>query len=273
MATDRHRPDADTLLCVAVGNTRTRFGIHRVGPDGLRAGIDRPEAVANEEPVGDRIIERLRDHEGHPPPTLVVASVADVAWRPALAAIREAMPEARVLRVGVDLPIPIANATDEPDRVGHDRLLGALAAWSLAAQACVVVDVGTAVTVNFVDGEGTFHGGAIAPGIGLMLDALERGTERVGRVAFAATPPDAPAFGLTTEQAVRLGVASFVRGGVRHLVERYAEHYRAYPMVIATGGDAGLLESEGIVDHFVPDLQLVGIAACWHDAMRADDEP
>ena len=74
----------------------------------------------------------------------------------------------------------------DPETItGVDRLLNAAAAYATLKQACVVVDAGTAVTVDFVDGHGTFHGGAIAPGARLQIDALHRGTDALPDVQAA----------------------------------------------------------------------------------------
>jgi pantothenate kinase type III len=72
-----------------------------------------------------------------------------------------------------------------------------------------------------------------------------------------------------------LGVYEGIRGMVRRLVERYAEHYGAFPMVVATGGDAETLFSgDDLVDRIAPDLVLRGIAVAARNAAEGvDDEP
>ena len=125
--------------------------------------------------------------------------------------------------------------------------------------ACIVVDAGTAVTVDFIDGEGVFHGGAIAPGASMQLAALHERTAALPRVAFAQ-PDDVP-FGRNTAEAMLQGVYHGLRGLVWRLVERYAEGYGAFPPVIATGGDAVTLFSDDeLIDRIVPELTLQGIA-------------
>ena len=174
-------------------------------------------------------------------------------------------------RVRRDLAIPVGTCVDDESKVGDDRLLAAAAAYDALKQAVVVIDAGTAITVDFVDGEGTFHGGAIAPGASLQLRALHEHTDQLPRVAFAQ--PDAEPFGRNTAAAMLLGVHEGLRGMVRQLVERYAEHYGAFPMVVATGGDAETLFSgDELVDRIVPELVLMGIAvAARHAGEDADD--
>jgi len=131
----------------------------------------------------------------------------------------------------------------------------------------VVIDAGTAVTVDFVDGQGTFHGGAIAPGCQMQLDGMHHRTAMLPEVKFV--PPDPEPFGANTRQAMLHGVYYGVRGMVRHLIERYAEHYQAYPHIIATGGDAHMLfDEDELIEHIDDDLPLRGIAAACRLALE-----
>ena len=153
------------------------------------------------------------------------------------------------------------HALDDASTLGQDRILCAFAAYKRAQQACVVIDAGTAITVDFVDGEGTFQGGAIAPGLAMMLDAMHSHTASLPKLEFAPCDESRGAFGKDTAHAMMLGVTAAAAGMVRYLIDRYALAYEAYPQVIATGGDAqAILENEDFVDRVVPDLILLGIA-------------
>ncbi len=162
--------------------------------------------------------------------------------------------------------------------MGDDRLLNALGAYARSKQACVIVDAGTAVTVDFVDGEGVFHGGAIAPGVKMMLDAMHERTAALPAVDMKPEllpgAAEAP-FGKTTAQAMVVGVVAAARGLAHSLIDRYAEFYHAYPRVIATGGDAALLfDNDDLVEHLVPDLTLIGLLAACElvaDAVESED--
>jgi type III pantothenate kinase len=129
----------------------------------------------------------------------------------------------------------------------------------MTKQAVIVVDAGTAVTVDFIDGEGTFHGGAIAPGAQVQLDSLHARTAALPKLRFER-PSDEEAFGRNTVAAMQLGVYEGIRGLVQSLVERYATSYGAFPLVLATGGDAETLFADcPSVQRVVPDLVLQGI--------------
>jgi type III pantothenate kinase len=199
---------------------------------------------------------------------IVLASVNDPVASTIARAIEEQITE-EVYRVGDDLDAPIGRQLDPETMVGVDRLLNAAAAFDILKQACVVVDAGTAVTVDFVDGQGTFHGGAIAPGAALQLKSLHEQTSALPELPFRS--PDAEPFGRNTAQAMYQGVFHGIRGMVHRLVERYAEAYGAYPMVVATGGDAQtLFGDEPLVDRIVPDLTLIGIEVAAKHALAEE---
>lgn len=264
-----HAPDLEigSLIALAVGNSRSRIGLFRGGElyessvhDSSDAGGLSAAALA------------LSDlAEGDDNPTVVIASVNMSKTDAIETELKKA--GLRVMRFGRDLPIPFIHSLDEQGEktVGQDRLMCAAGAFAIVKQACVVVDLGTAITIDFVDGEGVFHGGAIAPGLGMMLKSLKAGTSALPEVEFER-PGAAYIFGKNTPDAMRLGVAAMARGAVRYLAERYADFYEAYPRIVATGGDMGLLEDDDLVETFLPDLQLHGIRCACEKLLEADDE-
>lgn len=252
---------------MSVGNTRTRIGSFR-GRELLASS-----ALANSDvqAIAEAVIVAARERIG---PAVVLATVNPAVSERLLPLIRAGVSDARgeLYQLGVDLPVPIERALDDDSTVGQDRLLNALSAYVRAGQACIVVDCGTAMTCDFVDGTGVFQGGAIAPGLSMMLDALHHGTAKLPVVAFEQVPPARP-FGKSTAEAMRLGAQAAAQGLVRVLAERYAEAYGAYPQIVATGGDAArLFEGDELVEHLVPDLTLMGIQAACERAL-ADDAP
>ena len=137
-----------------------------------------------------------------------------------------------------------------------------LGAVLLINQGFGVVDAGTAITVDYCNDRGEFVGGAIAPGVSMMLDALHERTARLPRVK-TFEPPTEP-FGRSTEQAILHGVYHGVRGMVKELVEAYATETGTWPDLIATGGDAAVLFKDWEFVHAIaPDLTLYGIALAY----------
>ena len=253
------------LLAVNVGNTRTRMGAFVEGKLVECATLEN----ARQSDLG-----KAMDHAFTPLRERKDAVVLMASVNPEIAERIEAQLGAHlnrpVHRVESDFKIPIGRQLDPEALVGDDRLLNAAAAYDVLQQACVVVDAGTAVTVDFVDGAGTFHGGAISPGAQLMLDSLTQRIEHLPEVEF-----DRPSelIGHNTVDAMRCGVYFGLRGIVHELVERYAEMAGAFPVVVATGGDSNLLfRDDQLIDRIVPDLTLRGIALTLRTALEHNQQ-
>ncbi len=244
------------LLVLNVGNSRLAMGVFVAG--GL-ASVKRIEhAQRSEWPAA--ISDLWRQIAGRPNAAVAAASV-----NPALVApLQEAVADAAGMRpawVGSDIELPIGVLTDQPEKTGVDRILNIAAAYEQMEKACVVVDAGTAITVDCCNDNGDFLGGAIAPGVGMMLDALHERTATLPRVTMAV--PKDP-FGANTEQAILHGVYHGVRGMVKELVENYATALGRWPEIIATGGDAqALFDGWELIHAIAPDLTLYGIALAY----------
>jgi type III pantothenate kinase len=260
---------AANLIAISVGNTRTAIGTFVAGE------LEGSQRIVNDEhgSIVEHIVSAWSHMAQRENAVMVLASVNDAVADRIASALEDQL-STDVYRVGSDLPVPIGQRLDPETITGVDRLLNAAAAYDRLKQACIVVDAGTAVTVDFVDGEGTFHGGAIAPGARMQLRALHEHTAALPEIDFTA--PEGDAFGRSTRQAMLQGVFHGIRGMVWKLAEQYAEQYGAYPQIIATGGDAELLfRDDQLVDRIVPDLTLLGIAAAARHALATDagEEP
>jgi type III pantothenate kinase len=162
--------------------------------------------------------------------------------------------------------VPIRVNVDEPDRVGIDRLLNVFAAAARVkpGQPAIIVDAGSAVTVNLLDESGAFAGGAIFPGLRLMALALHEHTAQLPLVATDGPLPDGPP-GKNTEAAIRLGILHAVAGGIDALIRATSTRCSIAPRLFLTGGDmspqlAGLLETRQMFPSEIrPALTLEGI--------------
>jgi type III pantothenate kinase len=247
-----------SLVAVSVGNSRTAIALFEGADASLQPSSIQHLANAEREGIVAAVGEAWARIADQPDSCVAVASVSTPVSLPLLDRLRGSIGDA-VQELGEEIGVPIGTQLDPESVPGIDRLLNAAAAWSILRSACVIVDAGTAVTVDFVDGAGTFQGGAIAPGARMQLQALHEGTSALPAVELAA--PDEEAFAKNTRDAMLQGVVHGIRGLVWRLVERYAEHYGAFPTVIATGGDAALLfERDELIDRLVPELTLMGIA-------------
>ncbi len=254
-----------SIVAISVGNSRTQVGLFEKGE------LKQSDRYPNSDlaPVVQAAAGFWNQIAESPGSSMLMASVNDPVADRISSALEDQL-TIEIFRVGTDVPVPIGQQLDPETITGIDRLLNAAAAYDRIKQACVVVDAGTAITVDFVDGEGTFHGGAIAPGATLQLHSLHQHTAALPELPFRA--PEAEAFGRNTAQAMYHGVFHGIRGMVQRLVEQYAESYGAFPLVIATGGDAPVLfDKEPLIDRIVPELTLMGIAAAAKFALAEED--
>jgi type III pantothenate kinase len=258
----------NTWLAVDVGNSRIKVGLFDTS-DFSRATIETNESDSEcEDIVGlPRCVEfrsvqlktpvpwnELVDEHatGAKPNGIIVGSnqrgvdqvVSDWPdWLQKPAAIRnsESFP------IGVDV--------DEPRRVGLDRLLNAVAADGVRspAEEAIIVDCGTATTVDLVSSSGNFCGGAILPGFTLCARALNQYTEVLPLISMNELfdlPPSEdchPALGTNTQAAIMSGVFWGQIGAVRELINRLTHHQESSgskelaPKILLTGGGARLL--------------------------------
>jgi len=211
------------------------------------------------------------------PAHLLVASVHDAAADRLERAVRgesaaRSLP-VRCRRIGhADLPVVVT--LDAPQRVGIDRLAAAAAAAILRPRGvgAIVVDGGTAVTVDLVDAAGRFLGGAILPGPSLQARALAVGTSLLPEIDTLSIAPPPPMPGRSTRDAIAAGIGWGIRGAVAEVVARardalMADGRTAAPAVFVTGGwgPALLPALDGAVA--MPDLVPAGIATACDPAV------
>jgi type III pantothenate kinase len=164
---------------------------------------------------------------------------------------------------------------DEPQRVGIDRLLGAVAANRLRRpdRPAIVVDMGTATTVNFIAADGAFEGGAILPGPLTSLHALHKATASLPLLTAEAIDESPPLVGKSTQQAMASGAYWGAVGAVQELILRMAKQGAAPPDIFLTGGAshafADALRYNGQRLRHVPYLNLAGIKLVADELARA----
>ncbi len=152
-------------------------------------------------------------------------------------------------------------AVEHPDRVGLDRLAAARASlqWRSTGQPVIVVDIGTAITVDYVDAAGVFQGGAILPGVRAALDALHVTTDALPRLVDL--PSEAPPLpGKNTEVAIAAGVYYGLRAAVAALVSQFVAYSAGTPLVLVTGAREFVEILKPWQAQWVPDLVVRGVA-------------
>jgi type III pantothenate kinase len=145
---------------------------------------------------------------------------------------------------------------DHPERFGIDRALAAHAAYHRFHDSCVVIDAGTAITVDAVDSAGNITGGFIIPGVHTMAWAL---AVRTGLPEASPGEPDGR-LGSGTETCISRGIANGVEGAVRRLLEIAAEEVGSASRIMITGG-GGTRIFRTLPDgaEYRPELTLEGL--------------
>jgi len=168
---------------------------------------------------------------------------------------------------GMKTGLPIL--CENPREVGADRIVNAVAGWERFHTAMVIVDFGTATTMDAVSAKGEYLGGAICPGVGISMDALFKNAAKLPRVDFQKP---AKVIGRNTVSSMQSGLFWGYVGLVDGIVERMVKEFDAAPKVkvIATGGLARLVSGESrtieSVDEF---LTLEGLRLLYERNTRA----
>lgn len=158
--------------------------------------------------------------------------------------------------------LPLVNRTDFPERVGMDRLLAAVAAnqQRKANRPAIVIDAGTAVTVDVISADGAFAGGIIWPGWRMMAQTLADNTDALPLVTASLEEAPPAILGTSTEKAMRSGLFWGNVGAVREFLLRLRDEMPGEVDVFVTGGDAQRLAAYACPEaRLTSELVLAGI--------------
>ncbi len=227
------------LLVCDVGNTNTVIGAY----------------------VGDKLVEhwrvssddsRTRDEwllllhqllqlskKSTPPPEASILSSVVPPLTEVLAQALERLCERPPLIVGPGSKTGMPILTENPKEVGAARIVNAVAAYERYRQALIVVDMGTATTWDCISSRGEYLGGAIAPGVGISMDALFSHAAKLPRVSFSRPRH---IIGRSTVEAMQSGLFWGYLSLVEGLVKRLRQEMNEEVLVVATGGLARLLD-------------------------------
>ncbi len=252
------------LLAIDIGNTNLTIGLFKAGAlTATRRAATQARASADELEVLLDGLLRLDDASFADVSAIACASVvpATTAHIETIALRRE-----RSLVVATAGTVPLAIRTDRPQEVGADRLVNSLAVARLYGTPAVVVDFGTATTLDCVAADGAYVGGAIAPGLELGLEALAARTAKLPRIELRA--PDR-AIGRDTVSAMQSGTIfgyQALAAGLLARVRRELADAAGIELVdvkaILTGGLSAAPWAKGLegIDAIDPDLTLKGLA-------------
>jgi type III pantothenate kinase len=161
-----------------------------------------------------------------------------------------------------DTPLPIGKDYDTPRALGADRVAAAAGAVSLfSRQNCLVIDMGTCITYDWVSADAVFRGGIISPGLRMRFQAMHTFTKRLPLIEkhdFTASQP-IPLVGKSTQTAMQSGGFNGLLAEVEGVIHRYQTEYGDC-QVLLCGGDAPFFESRLKSRIFaVPNLVLIGL--------------
>ncbi|MDZ4684643.1 MAG: type III pantothenate kinase [Planctomycetaceae bacterium] len=170
--------------------------------------------------------------------------------------------------------LPVEVDVDFPEKVGLDRLLNAVAANELrpAAQPAIVINSGTATTVDYLSADGVFRGGTILPGLALSSQALHHYTALLPQLSLADLGPEVPApLGRNTRDALRSGIYWGQVGAIRSIVKALKTTTKTAPWLVLTGGGARWLSSQFPEVQVVPSLGMHGLTlTAWQHGLGSD---
>lgn len=245
-----------SALLMDVGNSRIKWGV--LDDDAIRR-----TGHISQERIAEQGLAALTSRLPRRVDTVFVSNVAGTSFATRLSGVIG-------MHCNVDVHFArsereacgVTNSYRQPRRLGVDRWVAMIGAWAEFETTCLVVDAGTAVTIDALDASGRHLGGQIIPGVGLMAASLADETSDIPAVQRKATGQGGSMamFANTTAAAVGQGALSAVAGAI----ERAARVMRGAgeePRVVLTGGDASrILKSlDDAVEHR-PHLVLQGLA-------------
>ena len=247
------------ILCMDVGNTQIVAGVF--DGDDLKVQV---RLTSTAKPSSDELAIFLRSalrENGIDPASIEQISfcsvVPGIVHSLGSACVKYFDIDPFVLQAGVKTGLRIGYRN--PLEVGSDRIADAIAAVELfPGQDLVIVDFGTATTVEAITKDRVYLGGMILPGLRLSMEALEANTAKLPAVEIVV-PRDI--VGRSTSESIQSGLYFGTVGALSYAIEEITEENFAgeRPVVISTGGFSSLFRDSELFDHIIPDLLLRGL--------------
>ncbi|NLA26413.1 MAG: type III pantothenate kinase [Firmicutes bacterium] len=254
------------LLAVDVGNTNIMIGVFENSKVRVcwRLATD---WNSTEDELGI-VIKNLLHHSRLSPREIDAVAISSVV--PPLMYSLESMAEKYfsvkplVIRSGMQTGLQVL--LDNPHEIGADRVVNALAGYTLYGGPLIIVDFGTATTFCAISIKGEYLGGAIAPGIGISVEALFEKAAKLPRVELTRPPG---VIGTNTINSLQAGIIYGFVGQVDGIVRRMAKEFPRKPFVVATGGFASLIAKESeTIDRVNPFLTLEGLHIIYQRSLQ-----
>ncbi|MBI4125278.1 MAG: type III pantothenate kinase [Deltaproteobacteria bacterium] len=240
------------LLAIDIGNTSVAFGLFEGGTLRQNGHFETKRARDLEE-----LEASLPDSKGVD--AVAISNVVPALTQNFFEASRNLYNQ-KPLWVNVETAkIPLR--VDDPREVGADRLCNAVAAWEKFKRAAIIVDFGTATTLDIVTAKGEYGGGAICPGLEMAGKNLAEGTAQLPKVKIEKPKR---VVGRNTVECIQAGLYHGYIGMIDHLVRLSIKEEGCPMKVVATGGLADLLAKESkTIEAVEPFLTLEGVCYIW----------
>ena len=227
-------------LVIDIGNTALKYAIF--GDDDSMLCNGRIENHADIQPIKN-------DCNIFHPDNAIVASTADLS-EDVISSIMVLTPH--TLTLDHNTPVPIENLYHTPQTLGTDRLAAAIAAYNQTHSNTLIIDIGTAITIDFVNADGQYLGGNISPGMHLRFETLHEHTAHLPLVSHEGAKPE---FGVDTETAIRCGVINGINYEIQGYISEFSLKYHNL-CIFLTGGDQ-IYFDEAIKNRIFADKYLV----------------
>jgi type III pantothenate kinase len=259
------------LLAIDAGNTNIVFALVKAGEIRARWRIATdPRRTADEYAVWLRQLLELEGYTVLDVDAVIIGTVVPRATHN-LEVLAEKYFGTKALIAGQgEAAWPIHLDVDEPQSVGADRALNAIAAHAKYKRDLIVVDFGTATTFDLVDSSGAYKGGIIAPGINLSIDALVNAAAKLPRIAIQV-PEKESVIGRTTESQMLIGIYWGYVAMMEGLIARLKAEAGRKVTVIGTGGLAALFDQKTqVFDAVEPDLTIQGLSLLYEGLIAGE---
>jgi type III pantothenate kinase len=289
-----------TMLAIDAGNSRLKFGLfvpsrstfYRQSGKGISKVAEVPDDFPSclqfiAIPAGDKTPWKALS-DWRPDRAVIAGSNQNAVERVLSEWLQSGLPAPIVIRDRTEIDVKLD--VEFPERVGLDRLLNSVAANAMrpSSRPVIVIDSGTATTINCLNREGVFRGGAILPGLEMSAKALHHYTESLAEIPVQEMGGELPVVpGRNTRDAIRAGLFWGQVGAIRELVRQACQQQKLSlpdfsgerddpnsPWMILTGGGGPVLSSQFPGLLFLPSLGMHGmVLAAWRQESGGSRPP
>ena len=243
-------------LLLDIGNTFIKWGLLKDHEIALNGVIKNTQPLSNE-------FSRLAEDISNGIDLILIASVKSDDWNTRCAQIigKSFLCEIDFVSSQSNA-FGVQNSYPDPCQLGVDRWVAMIAAYHKLSCDLMVVDLGTAITIDAINKDGQHLGGQIIPGMQLMLQSLDKQTDRLElpKLTLDSINISSSLWASTTDFALVYGAFNAICGAIERMVSDLKKN-NYQPKIVLTGGDAKLLLA--VLDenyHYRPDLVLEGLA-------------